>query len=106
MAPAAPRPLFELDIDDTVEVWPQRRDTWMYVSVPEDDAQRVTELYEARPHGFRSVPVTAEIDGERWTTALFRYRDGTWALPLKASVRRRHHLQQGSSVRVHLAVLP
>ena len=104
MSSAVPRPALELDVEDVIKVWPQRRDRWLYVSVPDKHTAAITAGFETDPRGFRSVPVTARIDDEKWRTALFRYQDGTWALPLKAEVRRRHRLEEGRTVRVRLAV--
>lgn len=53
MAPAATRrSTVELDIEDTVKVWPQRRDTWMYVSVADEHTARIDAIFEADPRGF------------------------------------------------------
>lgn len=96
----------EMDIEGPLEVWSERRDTWVYVAVPQGGHDAVTEVFKADPRGFRSVPVIARIRDQEWRTAFFRYRDGRWALPIKADVRRRHHLEPGGTVRVHVAVLP
>lgn len=106
MASAGTKPQFEFDIHDVLTVWRERQDTWMQVAVAQEHAQSVTQAFETRPRGFRSVPVTATIAGQEWQTALFRYRDGSWMLPLKAVIRRRHDLHEGDSVRVHVVALP
>ncbi len=104
--PPTTRPTLDLDIEDAVQVWPERRDRWLFIAVPDEHTARITEVFAADPRGFRSVPVTARIEDQEWDTALFRYHDGTWQLPLKASVRRRHHLQEGDTVRVRLSLRP
>ncbi len=75
----------------------------MYVAVAHEHADKVTKAFEARPRGFRSVPVVARIGEDQWLTALFRCQDGSWVLPLKAVVRRRHHLHEGDSVHVQVS---
>lgn len=98
------RPALELDLEGPLELWPERRDTWVFVAVPAESHDAVTEVFDADPRGFRSVRVLASIDDEEWRTGLFLYRDGRWTLPIKADVRRRHHLGVGDIVRVHVSV--
>lgn len=105
MASAKREPQFEFEIHDDLTMWKERRDTWMQVKVAEKHAQRVQRAFEAQPRGFRSVPVMASIADDEWRTALFRYRDGSWVLPLKAVLRRRHDLHEGDVVRVHVVAL-
>lgn len=50
--------------------------------------------------------MTAELGTDRWGTALFRYQDGTWALPLKGAIRKRNKLAEGDAVHVHLSTRP
>lgn len=97
------RPALHLELEGPLEVWPERRDTWVFVAVPAQSHDAVTKAFDADPHGFRSVPVLARLGDQEWRTGLFLYRDGRWALPIKAGVRRRHHLEVGDVVRVHVA---
>ncbi len=98
------RPLLELDIEAVLELWPERRDTWVFVAVPAQSHDAVTALFDAGPRGFRSVRALARIDDDEWSTGLFLYRDGRWTLPIRADVRRRHHLAVGDVVRVHVSL--
>ncbi len=93
-----------LDIEDTVKVWPQRRDRWLYIAVADEYTQRIDAIFHRHPRKFRSVHVTASVGEHRWESALFRYEDGTWALPLKTSIRRRHGMDEGMVTRVHLDI--
>lgn len=63
---------------------------------------RLDAILKNHPHGFRSIPVVARLHGQEWTTALFRYQDGSWSLPVKAAIRRQHHLEVGDEAQVHL----
>ena len=92
----------EIDFTGQLDVWPERRDLWTYFRVPDTFTARLDAILAKHPHGFRSVPVIARLDGREWGTALFRYRDGSWSLPVKAAIRRAHHLDVGDEARLHL----
>lgn len=94
----------EIDLTDELRVWQERRDLWLYLRVPDAYPERLNSVLARRPRGFRSIPVTASLDGQPWRTALFRYADGTWALPVKKEIRHRHHLDIGLTAQVHLAI--
>lgn len=83
-------------------VWPERHDLWTYFRVPDPYTARLDAILTRHPHGFRSIPVVARLDGQEWTTALFRYRDGSWSLPVKAGIRHQHHLDVGDEAQLHL----
>lgn len=106
MAETTPAAEVEIDIEDTVKAWAKRRDIWLYISVPDEHTARMDAILNANPRGFRSVPVTATLGGDHWDTALFRYQDGTWALPLKGDIRNRHKLGEGDAVKVHVSTRP
>lgn len=83
-----------LEIDtDRLAIWPERRDLWTNVRVPDPYTAALDVILIEHPHGFRSIPVVTRLDGQEWHTALFRYQDGSWSLPVKAAIRRRHHLE-------------
>lgn len=92
----------EIDITDRLFVWPERHDLWTYFCVPDPYTARLNAIFASHPHGFRSIPVDAQLNGQGWRTALFRYRDGSWTLPVKAEIRRRHQLEVGDEAQVHL----
>lgn len=106
MTPTAKPGAFEIDVEDVVQIWPQRRDRWLFIVIPDQYTEHLNDIFDKHPRGFRSVPATASIAGAEWETALFRYRDGSWTLPLKSSIRKKHHLEEGSTVRAHVTVIP
>lgn len=70
---------------------------WFFVSIPREVGDQI------RPHapkvGFGSVRVHACIGQTRWKTSLFPDKaTGSYLLPVKADVRRRESLQEGSPV--------
>jgi hypothetical protein len=96
----------EFDVHGALRVWPERRDLWTYFGMPDEITPRLNEIFERNPRGFRSIPVTARLGSESWRSALFRYRDGTWALPVRKDIRRRSSLKIGDIVHVHVSELP
>lgn len=95
----------EIEFTDRLAVWPERHDLWTNFRVPDPYTARLDAILRNHPHGFRSIPVVARLNGHEWTTALFRYQDGSWSLPVKAAIRRKHHLQVGDEAQVYLRTL-
>jgi hypothetical protein len=49
--------------------------------------------------------VRATIGTTRWKTSIFPHREiGGWLLPLKAEVRKREGIEEGSQIDVSLAI--
>lgn len=74
---------------------------WHFLTVPPDVGKLI------RPHapkvGFGSVRVHVSIGDTRWKTSLFPDRSsGSYLLPVKADVRKRESLHEGSTVDVFL----
>lgn len=95
----------EIDFTDQLAIWPERRDLWTNFRVPDTHTAALDAILLRHPRGFRSIPVVARVDGQDWETALFRYQDGSWSLPVSAAIRRRHHLEVGDEAQVHLKVV-
>lgn len=53
---------------------------WHFAPVPEECAPPVT-------HGWGRTPVTAEVDGRRWRTSVWREKTGRTLLPVPAAIR-------------------
>lgn len=96
----------EIDFTDRLVVWEERHDHWTNFRVPDAYTARLDAVLAEDARGFRSIPVVARLDGSEWTTALFRYRDGSWSLPVKAAIRREHQLEVGDEAHVHLRTVP
>jgi hypothetical protein len=96
---------FEFSVVADLRVWPERRDVWTYFSMPDDKTLQLDEIFERNRGGFRSIPVRARLARQSWRSALFRYRDGTWALPVKKDIRRIASLEVGDTAQVDVTVL-
>ncbi len=88
-------------------IWQERRDTWTFVTLPEEASEAVHEASLARgPRaGFGSVRVEVRIGASTWRTSVFPGRDGLFVLPVKRSVREAEGVEAGDDVRVALRVV-
>lgn len=73
----------EIDFTDRLVVWPERHDVWMNFRCATPTPRGSTRSSRTTPAASGSIPVVARLDGQEWTTALFRYQDGSWSLPVK-----------------------
>ncbi len=85
-------------------VWDARReDGWTFLSVPPDESEEIRAYSASQPPaGFGSVRVSVTIGGSTWQTSVFPNADGSYALPVKKSVRRAEGIDAGDVVTVHL----
>lgn len=80
---------------------------WHFVTVPFDIADEIEEITHGRTGGFGSVKVTVTIGTSAWSTSLFPDKSSeSYVLPLKAEVRKREGLEEGSvaEVAIRLAI--
>jgi hypothetical protein len=83
-------------------LWDARRDdTWVFVSLPQDESDDIRDLVGAHSRGFGSVRVRVTIGRTSWQTSIFPSADGgPYALPLKKAVRRSEKLDVGDTASV------
>jgi hypothetical protein len=76
---------------------------WYFVTVPEQDSGELAATSSFVSYGWGMIPVTAQIGGTGWKTALFP-KEGRYIVPVKAWVRKAEGLDVGDMVTVRLAV--
>ena len=76
---------------------------WFFVTVPEEQSRDLKAVSGFVTYGWGVIPVHARIGETEWTTSLFP-KDGLYLVPIKASVRKAEHLEEGDDVTVHLEV--
>ena len=54
-------------------------------------------------YGWGMIPVQARIGNTEWPTSLFP-KDGSYLVPLRATVRKAERLAEGDSVRIRLDI--
>ena len=91
----------------TAEVWEHGgASSWFFLSLPEDEADEIDEMFAHKAAGFGSIRVQITIGHTTWATSIFPdTKRGTYVLPVKKAVRLKEHLVHGSVVQVALDVI-
>jgi hypothetical protein len=86
------------------ELWYWRGPSpYHFLTVPPEESSALHSISAATSYGWGVIPVAAAIGSTRWTTSLFP-KDGGYAVPVRASVRRAERLELGDVVRLRLTV--
>jgi hypothetical protein len=97
--------MLEYNFEGQVHRW-DSNPAFFLVSLPAADSAEITELSEGLTNGFGSLKVEATIGEVTWRSSIFPdSKSGTWDLPLKAEVRKKNHLDEGSIAKVHITLL-
>lgn len=76
------------------------------VSLPKEASVEIREISEGLTNGFGSLKVEAQIGSVIWRTSIFPdSKTGVFDLPLKAEVRKKNQLVEGSTAMVTVEVL-
>ncbi len=76
---------------------------WYFVTVPDKQARDLKAVSGFVTYGWGMIPVTVRIGKTEWTTSLWP-KDGSYIVPLKASVRNAEKLKEGDEVTIDLRV--
>lgn len=81
---------------------------WYFLTIAADAARAIRAAGPAaatgRRKGFGSLRITATIGATTWQSSLFPHREsGGYILPVKASVRKREGIDEGSVVTVRIS---
>ncbi len=88
------------------EIWFWRGPApFFFVTVPEPISADIRHVAGEVSYGWGMIPVRAQIGRTIWRTAMFP-REGLYALPVKAAVRRAEMIDDGDMVSVQLALDP
>ncbi|WP_222195401.1 DUF1905 domain-containing protein [Modestobacter italicus] len=74
-----------------------------FLTVPDDECDRLHEVARAVTYGWGMVPVQARIGATTWQTSLWP-KDGRYLLPVKDAVRRAELIDLGDTVTARLTV--
>jgi len=91
----------------TATVWEHEgTGSWHFVSLPEDEADDIEEMFGGNARGFGSLRVDVTIGSTRWRTSIFPdAKRQTYVLPVKKAVRIAEGLSVGSDAAVELVVI-
>jgi len=80
---------------------------WHFVSIPEDQAAQIKEIFFGMTRGFGSLPVVVTLGKTSWKTSIFPdKKTRTYLLPLKAEVRKKEKISEGDVVEFVVEVRP
>ena len=75
-----------------------------FVTVPPKESGDLKAVLRTVTYGWGMIPVEARIGETEWTTSLFP-KDGSYIVPIKATVRKAEGLSEGDTVHVQLDVV-
>ena len=76
---------------------------WFFVAVPEDESGHIKVISSLVTYGWGVIPVKVCIGKTEWKTSLFP-KEELYLVPIKASVRKAEHLEEGHTVSVELEI--
>lgn len=92
-----------MDMEFTGEIWYWRGPAPFYfATVPEEESAELRAESSVLSYGWGCIPVQARIGATGWRTALIP-KDGRYAVPVKAMVRRAEDLDEGDVVTVQIS---
>jgi len=95
-----------MDITFSGKIWYWRGPAPFYfVSVPAEEGLDIKSIANRVTYGWGVIPVVARIGQTEWRTSLFP-KDGSYIVPIKASVRAAESLDVDDTVTLSLNVRP
>jgi hypothetical protein len=76
---------------------------WYFVAMPAEQSRELKSISSFVTYGWGVIPVHVRIGSAEWQTSLFP-KDDRYLVPIKASVRKAEHLEEGDTVAVWLDV--
>lgn len=84
----------------TAKVWYSE---WYFVSLPQDTANEIRQLFKSHEEGWGRLKATAKIGSSEWKTAIwFDTKSQTYLLPVKKDVRTKEKIGIDAEVTVTL----
>ena len=74
---------------------------FFFVAIPEIYAREIDEVKQELTYGWGMITCKIVIDGKEYKTAITP-KDGTYFVPLKDEIRRRHSLEVGAQAELTL----
>jgi hypothetical protein len=93
-----------MKIEFSGEIWVWKGPApWYFVTVPEQQAHDLKAILSMVTYGWGMIPVQVQIGATKWKTSMWP-KDGSYIVPLKASIRKAEKLEMGDLVTVQLEV--
>lgn len=78
---------------------------WHFLTIERSDVEAIKDRYNPVKRGWGSIPVEVTIGSTTWKTSIFPSKEGTYLLPVKATVRRAEKITDGDTVELSLHIL-
>jgi hypothetical protein len=93
-----------MNIEFDGEIWLWKGPApWYFVTVPAAQGRDLQAIARSVTYGWGMIPVTVRIGNTVWKTSLWP-KDGSYIVPIKASVRKAEKLAEGDTVTLRLEV--
>lgn len=93
-----------MNIEFNGKIWYWRGPApWYFVTVPAEQSRDLKAILGLVTYGWGMIPVDVRIGKTGWKTSMFP-KDGSYIVPVKASVRKAENLEEGDTVTVQLEV--
>lgn len=80
---------------------------WYFVNVSKNVSKEIRENFAESRRGFGSIRIIATVGKTSWKTSIFPdKKSGTYLLPLKADVRKKENITEGSMLSYTIQVQP
>lgn len=90
-----------------VWLYPGETASWHFVNLPKKESQVIKEEFGQYSPGWGSLPVSVTIGETTWQTPIFPdKRSDNYLLPLKATVRQKEGIREGSMISFSVTVTP
>ena len=78
---------------------------WCFISVPKHISKEIRENLKWQEEGWGRMKVKIVIDKMEWDTAIwFDTKAGTYLLPIKLAIRKKHSIKVGDKLSISLLV--
>lgn len=93
-----------MNIEFNGKIWYWRGPApWYFVTVPAEQSRDLKAILGLVTYGWGMIPVDVRIGKTGWKTSMFP-KDGSYIVPVKASIRKAENLEEGDTVTVQLEV--
>jgi hypothetical protein len=82
------------------------KSAWFFIDVPKEFADEIRFFAPDSKRGFGSVRVAAKIGDTVWKTSIFPSKSkGSYILPIKAEIRKKNALKDGSIAEIQIDII-
>lgn len=94
-----------MDYEFEAEIWYWRGPTpYFFASMPKESYPEIKGVSNFITYGWGMIPVKVTIGGTEFKTQLFP-KDGNYAIPIKAAVRKTENIGLGDRIQIKVEVL-